>query len=100
MSMAVAAASPSESVDHTSRVFFTSSGDTEHKIIADATVRPSGRLSDGDVTPRRPVTKTSATMVGRVLVFFSMMCSVVSSRRSSQKADVPMSPLLHFRRCL
>lgn len=26
-------------------------------------------------------------------IFFSMMCSVVSSRRSSQKADVPMSPL-------
>ena len=54
MSMAVAAASPSKSVVHTSRAYFTSFGDSEYKIIADATVQPSGRLSDGDVTPRRP----------------------------------------------
>lgn len=37
---------------------------------------------------------------GLVLVFFAMMCSVVSSSRSSKKADVPMSPLPPFRRCL
>lgn len=54
MSIAVAVASPPKSVVHTSRAYFTSFGDSEQEIIADATVRQSGRLSDDDVTPRRP----------------------------------------------